>query len=89
MALIDDIEFFGSRVDAGDIGREQAARLLAEASNGGLTILGARQVIDTWQGVLAQLEADQAASIAELQGLLDGLTLSKRTIRRRLGGDDR
>ncbi len=89
MARIDDIEFFGSRVDAGDIGREQAARLLAEASNGGLTILGARQVIDTWQGVRAQLEADQAASIAELQGLLDGLTLPKRTIRRRLGGDDR
>ena len=56
MALLDDIEFFGSRVDAGDIDRESAAALLADASNGGLTLLGAAQCIDTWQSIRARYE---------------------------------
>lgn len=56
MPLIDDIEFYGSRVDAGDINRQQAAELLAQASNGGLTLLGAERAIDTWKGQRARGE---------------------------------
>lgn len=57
MDLISDIVFFGSRVDAGDIPRGQAAQLLAEASNGHLTARGAAQAIDTWQGVRERMES--------------------------------
>ncbi|MFG3046321.1 hypothetical protein ACGFZR_15495 [Streptomyces sp. NPDC048241] len=56
MALVDDVEFYGSRVDAGDISRADAIRLLARDSQGGLTPLGAAQVIDTWQGVRDRLK---------------------------------
>lgn len=69
MALVDDIEFYGSRVDAGDISREQAAQLLTEASHGGLTLLGAKQVIDTWRGVRARLVRDQERTRQALRGL--------------------
>ncbi|MFD4596807.1 hypothetical protein ACFWPQ_02115 [Streptomyces sp. NPDC058464] len=74
MALVDDIEFFGSRVDAGDIDREEAVRLLAEASGGGLTLRGAAQAVDTWQGVRARFLKIHA----ETEELL-----------RRLGGESR
>jgi hypothetical protein len=57
MDLISDIEFYGSRVDAGDIPRDQAAQLLAEASKGHLTVRGARQAIDTWQGVRERMRS--------------------------------
>lgn len=57
MDLIFDIEFYGSQVDADDIDRDQAARLLAEASDGHLTVRGARQAIDTWQGVRERMRS--------------------------------
>ncbi|MEV8101011.1 hypothetical protein [Streptomyces sp. NPDC088135] len=56
MALIDDIEFYGRAVDAGEMNRGQAAQLLAQASNGGLTLLGAEKAVDTWKGARACLE---------------------------------
>ena len=40
MALIDDIEFYGRAVDAREMDRGQAVRLLVEASRGGLTARG-------------------------------------------------
>lgn len=57
MPLIDDIVFYGSRVAAGDIPRDEAAKLLAEASRGGLTVLGAAQCIDTWEGVRERMQS--------------------------------
>jgi hypothetical protein len=51
MDLISDIEFYGCLVDGGAMPRDHAAQLLAEASKGHLTVRGARQAIDTWQGV--------------------------------------
>jgi hypothetical protein len=64
MDLISDIVFYGSRVDADDMDRDQAAQLLAEHSGGHLTPRGAAQAIDTWQGVrerMRSLRADVAA----------------------------
>lgn len=60
MPLIDDIVFYGSRVAAGDMDRDEAAKLLAEASQGGLTVLGAKQAIDTWEGVRERMQALRA-----------------------------
>ncbi|MGW2724774.1 hypothetical protein [Streptomyces sp. NPDC001492] len=72
MALIDDIEFYGSRVDAGDITRDEAAHLLAEASNGGLTLLGAEQAVDGWKGTRARLERQHADTVDSLRALQNG-----------------
>ncbi|MFF1358695.1 hypothetical protein [Streptomyces sp. NPDC058297] len=72
MALIDDIEFYGSRVDAGDIDRAQAAQLLAQASGGGLTVLGAEQAIDTWKGQRARGEQMLADVVDTLRALDNG-----------------
>lgn len=70
MALIDDIEFYGSRVDAGDMDRQQAAQLLSHASDGGLTVLGAERAIANWRGqrsCLEQLFADMVDTIRALE----------------------
>lgn len=48
MALIDDIDFYSHAVRAGELTRDAAAAALAEASNGGLTLRGARESIDKW-----------------------------------------
>ncbi|MGW5636688.1 hypothetical protein [Streptomyces sp. NPDC003832] len=69
MALIDDIEFFGSRVDAGDLGREEAARLLAEASKGGLTLVGAKECLTSWQGLRARLTHNVECNRRDLRRL--------------------
>lgn len=62
MALVDDVEFFGRAVDAGDMDREAAVRALCEASGGGLAEVGAGHLIDTWTTARAvyQQGADQA-----------------------------
>lgn len=72
MALIDDIEFYGSRVDAGDIDRQEAARLLAEASHGGLTLRGALHSIDTWQGIRARFQQLHADVVDTLRAVQNG-----------------
>lgn len=48
MALTDDIEFYGRAVEAGEMTREDAVRLLVEASAGGLAEQGASSLIATW-----------------------------------------
>lgn len=58
MALIDDVEFYGRAVDAGEMDRATATRLLVEASGGRLTELGAaRWLDDDWEGARARLES--------------------------------
>lgn len=57
MALIDDIEFYGRAVDAAEMERTQAATLLAKASNGRFTELGAARVIRNWVGYRARIES--------------------------------
>jgi hypothetical protein len=57
MALIDDIEFYGRSVDAGEMPRQQAAVLLAGASGGGLTVDGAAQLVDNWTTVRSRYES--------------------------------
>lgn len=48
MALIDDIEFYGRAVDAGDMTHTDAVRLLTQNSNGGLTEAGAAHQLAEW-----------------------------------------
>jgi hypothetical protein len=72
VALIDDIEFYGSRVDAGDIHRAQAAEQLAAASNGGLTLLGPEQAIDDWKGTRQRLESLFADTVDTIRALKNG-----------------
>lgn len=57
MALIDDVEFYGRAVDAGEMERQTAARLLVEASNGRLTEPSADRWLDDWPGARARLES--------------------------------
>ncbi|MFF0009641.1 hypothetical protein ACFYQT_40305 [Streptomyces tibetensis] len=57
MDLISDTVFYGLLVDAGLIPRDRAAQLLAEASQGLLDVRGARQAIDTWQGVRERMRS--------------------------------
>ncbi|MFF7329741.1 hypothetical protein [Streptomyces sp. NPDC008150] len=85
MALIDDAEFYGSRVDAGDIDGEEAAHLLAVASNGGLTLVGARSAIANWQGTRARLERLHADTIDLLRAAQNGRPIPEH-IRKRGGG---
>lgn len=72
MPLIDDVVFFGSRVDAGDIDRDQAARLLSEHSQGLLTIRGAYQAIDTWQGARDRMRALHADVVDAMRAAQNG-----------------
>lgn len=67
MDLIFDVVFYGSRVDAGDMPRDQAAQLLAEASDGHLTPRSAAQCIDTWQGVRERMRSlrDDVTSVQD------------------------
>ena len=74
MALIDDIEFYGRAVDAGDMTRDAAAQALTEASNGSLTLYGAGTSIDSWQTARAgyRQEFGRAASMLDqIYGLDD------------------
>jgi hypothetical protein len=72
MALIDDIEFYGRAVDAGEMDRADAVRMLAEASNGGLTEYGAGTSIDGWTTARAQMERQCADTVDSLRALRNG-----------------
>lgn len=81
MALIDDIEFYGRAVDAGDMARDDAVQLLAEASNGGLTPVGAGTAIDDWKGTRARLEGQHADTVDSLRALQNGKPIPGHVIR--------
>lgn len=55
MPLIDDIEFYGRAVDAGDLSRDRASELLARDSDGFFTVRAAASWIDSWQGARDRL----------------------------------
>ena len=69
MALIDDIEFYGRAVDAGEIPRRQAAELLARDSHGGLTTAGAQRAIDDWVGLRDRMHAMYADVVDTLRAI--------------------
>jgi hypothetical protein len=74
MALIDDIEFYGRAVDAGDMTRDAAAAALADTSGGGLTLHGAGESIDNWQAARPQYKqafSTAARSLDKIYGLDD------------------
>ncbi|MET9073864.1 hypothetical protein ABZX95_17190 [Streptomyces sp. NPDC004232] len=48
MALKDDIEFYGRAVATREMTRADAAQALVNASEGGLTLYGAGDLIDKW-----------------------------------------
>jgi len=81
MPLIDDIEFYGSRVDAGDIPREQAAQLLADSSDGKLTLVGARQAIDTWKGYRDRIDGLSADVVDMLRAVRNGRPVPEHVLR--------
>lgn len=85
MPLIDDVVFYGSRVAAGDMDRETAARLLAEHSQGLLTVRGAEQAIDTWEGVRDRMRSLHAVAAAEQRAQRRARAIAK--FRRRHGGE--
>lgn len=72
MALIDDIEFYGRAVDAGDMPRPDAARALAEASGGGLALIGAERAINDWRGTRTRLEGQHADTVDSVRALRNG-----------------
>lgn len=49
MGLVDQAEQLGAAVDAGLMPRAEAERHLMEYSDGGLTLLGASDLISSWQ----------------------------------------
>jgi hypothetical protein len=72
MALIDDIEFYGRAVDAGELPRQQAAELLARDSCGGLTVLGAARSIDDWNGMRERMQTLHADTVDTLRAITNG-----------------
>ncbi|MGW2520549.1 hypothetical protein ACWC09_26740 [Streptomyces sp. NPDC001617] len=72
MALIDDIEFYGRAVDADEMTRPDATRLLAEASNGGFTLLGAERAIHDWKDARARIERLHADTVDTMRALRNG-----------------
>ncbi|MFF6903489.1 hypothetical protein [Streptomyces hydrogenans] len=81
MALIDDIEFYGRSVEAGELDRPTATRLLVEASNGGLTQLGAEISIARWSSTRAQLEKQYADTVDALRALENGKPIPEHVTR--------
>ncbi|MFD3336076.1 hypothetical protein ACFWV1_26030 [Streptomyces sp. NPDC058700] len=82
MALIDDIEFYGRAVDAGELDRATATRLLAEASNGGLTQRGAESSIAEWSTTRARMEQLRADTVDTLRALHNGKPIPEHVNRR-------
>ncbi|MGY0062798.1 hypothetical protein ACWY4P_40735 [Streptomyces sp. LZ34] len=82
MALIDDVEFYGRAVDAGEMDRPQAVRLLAEASNDGLTELGAARWLDDWQGARARLESQLFDVHDAIRALENGRPIPEHVVQR-------
>ena len=72
MALIDDIEFYGRAVDAGELPRQRAAQLLARASNGGLTVAGAAKAIADWDGMRDRMRSLAADAVDTLRAIQNG-----------------
>ena len=72
MALIDDIEFYGRAVDAGEMDRQVAARLLVETSGSRLTEPCAARWLDNWQGARARLESKLFDVTDTLRALKNG-----------------
>lgn len=58
MALIDDIEFYGRAVTAGDMTLDDAINALVKASSNGLKPPSARNEILNWQTSRARYEAE-------------------------------
>jgi hypothetical protein len=69
VALIDDIEFYGRAVDAGEMPRKQAAELLARDSHGGLTVAGAQRAIDDWVGLRDRMHAMYADVVDTIRAI--------------------
>ncbi|MCX5253615.1 hypothetical protein OOK27_05430 [Streptomyces canus] len=72
MALIDDIEFYGRAVDAGELTRQRAAELLSRASRGGLTLAGAATAIDEWDGTRDRMRSLSADIVDTLRATQNG-----------------
>lgn len=81
MALIDDIEFYGRAVDAGDMTLNAASHALAEASNGGLTLVGAETSIRDWQNIRPQLERQHADTVDAVRALRNGKPIPEHVTR--------
>lgn len=74
MALVDDIEFYGRAVAAGEMTRADAVRALVRDSGRGLTERGAADSIANWQTVRARYEQtfrDAAKALDRIYGLDD------------------
>lgn len=56
MTTVDIIEMLGESVDGGLIDRPEAEILLSELSGGGLTVIGARDLLGRWREVRLQYE---------------------------------
>lgn len=70
MALIDHVEMLGIGVEEGLIDRSEAARLLVEYSDGGLTLAGAHGVLDRHR----TYRRDMDALLTSTERMLSALT---------------
>ncbi|MGW2863334.1 hypothetical protein [Streptomyces sp. NPDC001205] len=75
MPLIDDIEFYGRAVDAGELEPARAAALLQEAHPGRFSTDRALDALETWQTARADRQRDLADLHFALFGLEHGLPL--------------
>lgn len=56
MAIVDDVEFYGRAVEAGEMSMDRAVELLVQASNGGYTPYGAATLLSDWARARARYE---------------------------------
>ena len=72
MALIDDIEFYGRAVAAGELTRDRAAELLARDSDGFFTIPCAASWLDRWDGARERLDRLHCDVVDAIRALENG-----------------
>lgn len=72
MALVDDIEFYGRAVAAGEMDREQAAAALVKAGGGGIKPLGAADLIANWQTARSSYEHEASRAFHGVAAIENG-----------------
>ncbi|AVH59989.1 MULTISPECIES: hypothetical protein [Streptomyces] len=80
MPLIDDIEFYGRAVAAGELDRARAAELLARDSGSFFTVPCAASWIDGWEGVRARLDRIHSDVFHTLKAIENGRPVRYRAL---------
>ncbi|MFH8483031.1 hypothetical protein [Streptomyces sp. NPDC018055] len=84
MTLNDDVAFYARAVDTGELTRDQAARLLAEAS-GWLTVTGAARSIDNWAQPPEETDRIVADAVTMVRAVRNGRPVPRPVLDRLTG----